>query len=444
MTPDAVIMLLDPNQPFSLSEKTFLKDKILSQDITKIFFVMNKSDLIKPENKQSVIDYTKSKLLELDNISGDCAKIYAVSSKKTLISKIRNTPDAYTDEFIGLEKDLMAFLVHDKGRYVLYNAIRKGLTAISDSFDCIEMYIQNIDEPIEALQKKYEDFLQVKTDIQQKRAEVLKNASILLSRLKRDSYKWIDIRLSAKFDEIEHELMNMTISKEDAQYHINTTIEKIIRDWIGSELYSYINSSVSDIQKQLMSDVEIIAQQFDEYRSKQLNQIKHNDVSEVVVPINTYSMARASQVENPMSDLFNLAGSFGVGILIASLIGGPLSIIAAFFGGKLAYGFLENNKERREINTIMLKISDLRNEITCKIQQQMSQMIDNALEKSKTHFNAYFDDILNNYDATLKNIINEKRIKVEEINQRKTLIRSKLDEIQGVKEKFEYIANELI
>lgn len=441
---DAVIMLLDPNQPFSLSEKTFLKDKILNQDITKIFFVMNKSDLIKPENKQSVMDYTKSKLMELDNISADCVKMYTVSSKKTLISKIRNRPDSYTEEFAEFESDLMAFLVHDKGRYVLYNAIRKGLTAINDSSDCIGMYIENLDVPLEALQKKYEDFIKVKADIQQKRAEVLKSASILLSRLKRDSYKWIDIRLGAKFDEIEHELLDMPLSKENAQYRINATVERIIRDWIGTELYTYINRSVADIHKQLMSDVEIIAHQFEEYRSKQLIAAKHNDFSEELVPVNTYSMARASQGENPMSDLFNLAGSFGVGVLIASLIGGPLSIVAAFLGGRAAYGYLENNKEKRELNTILLKISDSRNEVTCKIQQQMSQMIDSALEKSKTNFNAYFDDILNNYEAALKNIISEKKTKVEEISQRKALAKDKLDEMKDVKAKFEYIASELI
>ena len=82
---DAVIMVLAANQPLTNSEMDFLKDRILSNQISDIFFVINFKDEAKTnQEEKAVVDYVKKELepLMIDNDSP--LRMYLVSSKQAL------------------------------------------------------------------------------------------------------------------------------------------------------------------------------------------------------------------------------------------------------------------------------------------------------------------------------------------------------------------------
>lgn len=58
-------MLLDPDQPFTESEKYFIENKIIDSKISKIFFVLNKIDQVKENDWEEVVQHVKKKIILL-------------------------------------------------------------------------------------------------------------------------------------------------------------------------------------------------------------------------------------------------------------------------------------------------------------------------------------------------------------------------------------------
>ncbi|MDR3665585.1 MAG: dynamin family protein [Ignavibacteriaceae bacterium] len=66
---DATIILLDATKPFTNSEKTFIQDHILKNNIPTLFFILNKIDLIDESQIDFIINDVAEKLKETLNIT---------------------------------------------------------------------------------------------------------------------------------------------------------------------------------------------------------------------------------------------------------------------------------------------------------------------------------------------------------------------------------------
>lgn len=80
---DAAILVLDATMPLSLTEKEFLEQRILRNDIRKVFFVLNKADLVSEDELPEVVEYVRRRLSAIQGL-GDNIKLYAVDSKSAL------------------------------------------------------------------------------------------------------------------------------------------------------------------------------------------------------------------------------------------------------------------------------------------------------------------------------------------------------------------------
>lgn len=52
---DAVIMVIVPGAPFSMSENNFVRNKLLGSDLGRLIFVMNKMDTVRPKDRERVV-----------------------------------------------------------------------------------------------------------------------------------------------------------------------------------------------------------------------------------------------------------------------------------------------------------------------------------------------------------------------------------------------------
>lgn len=108
---DAVILLLDAQQPLSQSERIFLKEKVLGNDINRIVYVINKIDEVlsssTEEDIPTIIDYVKQRLAQLVGIENPL--IYALSAKNALRSRFKNQPDPSPTSFADFENQLIKF-----------------------------------------------------------------------------------------------------------------------------------------------------------------------------------------------------------------------------------------------------------------------------------------------------------------------------------------------
>lgn len=131
---DAVIMLLAADQALSIGEVEFLKERILKNQISDIFFIINRKDtLASPIEEQRVLEFVKQNVL---NVTGDSLKgplhLYLLSSYQALLARRKQNGESLSSKqllklpkelsdtgFPQFESDLAHFLEVDKGNVKL-------------------------------------------------------------------------------------------------------------------------------------------------------------------------------------------------------------------------------------------------------------------------------------------------------------------------------------
>lgn len=123
---DAILFLLDAGQILKESERTFLANKLLAQSRDKVIFVINKIDLLDPDERQQALAYARTQLAKLIPEP----RIYTVSAERALGAG----EDARELEASGLptlEREIVRFLEEERGRVLLDNALDEGLRTAS-------------------------------------------------------------------------------------------------------------------------------------------------------------------------------------------------------------------------------------------------------------------------------------------------------------------------
>ncbi len=114
---DAVVFLLDAGQILKESERQFIAGKLLSGSRDKLFFVINKIDLLSDEEREEAMAYAKSHLAQLV----DDPKVFALSAQQAVEGdRAGSGLDAFVDA-------LQTFLQEERGRVLLDNALDQGL-----------------------------------------------------------------------------------------------------------------------------------------------------------------------------------------------------------------------------------------------------------------------------------------------------------------------------
>ena len=128
---DAVIMVLTPDNPFSMSEAEFVRNKLMASDLSRLIFVVNKIDTIRRvADRKRVVDgirekIQKSVMEKMANVYGEESEEYAEAVQK--MGKIRIFPLSALDALDGkIEGDQE--LIEKSGTLEFEAALTKMLT----------------------------------------------------------------------------------------------------------------------------------------------------------------------------------------------------------------------------------------------------------------------------------------------------------------------------
>jgi ribosome biogenesis GTPase A len=134
---DAAVMLLDLQQPFAASERRFLVDKVLGNDLRKLIFAVNKIDQVSPELRDRALGYVRQCLNELEACR--TAPIVPVSAKMVLESLRDSAPEKLAASlFPAFEQRLVAFLLSAQGEARIAMASRRLARIAADHARGIE------------------------------------------------------------------------------------------------------------------------------------------------------------------------------------------------------------------------------------------------------------------------------------------------------------------
>lgn len=220
---DAAILLLSAIKILSESEMSFLKDRILSSDIQKIFIVVNQKDLLEsPAEVEKVYQYAYTKLKDILHEP----KIFMVAAKEALNARRKaNGEELITKRgkpisvipieesgFLELESALGDFLQFERGAVKLQKPIQRMDKLISDILEKqIHFEYRALNQQKEGLQEKVESFRPRLDHVRKAGKDSLKKIVMELNKKESTVTKWYDgelAKITAKgmetFDENYH------------------------------------------------------------------------------------------------------------------------------------------------------------------------------------------------------------------------------------------------
>ncbi|HUI30707.1 MAG TPA: dynamin family protein [Candidatus Acidoferrales bacterium] len=168
---DATIFLMTADQPLSIGEVEFLRN--VREHVTKIFFVLNKVDLLSEAERNEAAAFIKDSLSKEMSVPQDSIKLFLVSSKFALLA--RESADKELEKksnFEFLESALTNFLSKEKEDVMLDVASRRAQRIVVEASALARLRLKGYSQSIGSLQKKIEEFRKFKKEIQKRQQDV--------------------------------------------------------------------------------------------------------------------------------------------------------------------------------------------------------------------------------------------------------------------------------
>lgn len=223
-TLDAIIMVIVPDAPFSISEADFVRNKVMFSDMARIIFVINKIDTVRERDRQRVIDAITNKIQS--SVLEKVATIYGTDSKeyqesRTKLGGIRVYPLSARDALDGkveadaelldgsgmpeFEKVLTRLLTEERGLLELVAPVNTILGAVKEAEDMIKMRR-------DAMEMDQQEFEKVQQEAIRQIEEVRVKKSEEVNRIKAQSknlYGELLPNVDAIYEELQGKLLDV-------------------------------------------------------------------------------------------------------------------------------------------------------------------------------------------------------------------------------------------
>lgn len=292
---DAAILLLSARKILSESELSLLRDRLLANDIQKIFIVINfKDQLESMEDQDKVIDFAYQ---NLKDILFD-PKIYVVTAKHALNARRiengevlparRGRPAKVWDfkdtGFNELEQHLTDFLQNDRGSIKLLKPLKRSREIINTVKKNINFERNALNVKTENLKEEVDTFRPKVEDAKRNGHKALKEITQDLHVEEKEMIRWYEERI-AEIAEKAIETFEKNSHLDDSE--ISTKIEAAV---------AKLEKSIFIEKKQKMTHIaKISIQSFSKEINQEwvrleneLNSIGHPTEENLLVPISLY------------------------------------------------------------------------------------------------------------------------------------------------------------
>lgn len=220
---DAVIFLLDAGQILKESERIFIEERLLKQSRDKIFFVVNKIDLLTEPEREEALAYAREHLATMV----ERPMIFGVSSTMALLGEADRSG---LPELLG---ELSRFLGSERGRILLDNAISDALRATASlerhmlirsrslAMDEAELdrRIASVEEELQRRGRKVEEL----------ESRIIDSTDLLKTEVGRDLREFSEALRASLVEDIEK------ASAEDIKKFLAGYIQDVFKQWAEQE-----------------------------------------------------------------------------------------------------------------------------------------------------------------------------------------------------------------
>ncbi|HZG85593.1 dynamin family protein [Paenibacillus sp.] len=437
---DAAILLMDARRPYKYSEKVFLEDRLLANQIGKIFIALNFIDSIidDGEDPEEIVDYTREKLIESLPAIGR-PRLYALSAREALSAKVNgDSNNDYLAQFLSFEGDLMDFLVNEKGILMIRNAVVKALLELKQLYDNIVVKHAGLDTPLQQLLQQEAAFAerlrQFETHRHQLIADVRSGFQSLPSLYEADIRQATAMAVN-DIERIDHNRYKSGQFKEE----VEAIFHEALRKQLERAVLPRISEQLRDMMEQAQTRSERLMEELERFRYDQLS-IDALD-STRLYDLNGVFERDASVGGKQL--LMGIGAWFGVPFLVSLFATGGLALIpwaigmAASIFGIVVWG------DRQEKKAIVQKLRQMEPEIAFKIKQSISEKMEDACEQFVAALSGQMNARIENMQAAQKETIENKRKLAGEIDAKKAYYEERLRQSGAVSSKLQAVLKEL-
>ena len=347
---DAAILMMSATQPLTMSEKSFLVEQVIGNNIRDIFIVVTYRDEVIGEEER-VIKHILDNLADVQDFSerifivnGRGAWLYRqMENGGKLTAKQMLTCPASLEEtgILEFEEALGVFLSEEKGNAKLKKYVSRCNMALKDAERDIRIKKDGLSHSLDDLQERL--FIE-----RPKYHKTMREAERITT--------YLEAQLLGKQTELEqmaeHAASRMKQAAVDAINQYNGDIDALESD----EIKFIVESAVSPIQKQFLKDIndtqkDIIVNEVADAANKlrQIWQDMNFDADALPIKSDFVSVdnIQTSGKEKRNKDDDRLGIAFGSYLVGSFLFGGPVGLLAGAAGWFLSGG--SNPFENRRI-----------------------------------------------------------------------------------------------
>ena len=347
---DAAVMLLSAKQPFSESERVFLKETLMENCVQKIFFVINHSDALKTvEDREKVQQYIR---LHIEPLT-DKPRIYLASSKQALdyrrtqageIVKSKQKIISSLDEsgFSVLEKELGEYLIGGIGRTKLQKYVRRAVQSMQRLHaDVITLRIGTAGIGVAELQEKIKQLQPVFQETKYRAETAVQDFKVRLANLRQE----------------------LTGDYERALQEIHPTVEKQLDTYMGEVKREQLTKFVNQLIREARYEANHKTRNKQDLKMKEVIDRFQSCMTAIWGDMDQKVSSSLMLTKNAASKelgQFDLAENIGLtdnsegtivlgGAFLGAMLFGPIGIlVGGFLGGLFADNEADNPAKQRD------------------------------------------------------------------------------------------------
>lgn len=258
-TLDAIIMVISVDSPFSQSEAEFVRNKVMTSDLGRIIFVVNKIDHIDEDDVDRVLDAIRKKI-EISVLEKTAAvygkdseeykttrsrlgeiRLLPISARNALKGRVKNDRRKYEESgYPKFEAMLSKLLTEERGMLELVHPANKIKSTAKET-------IRTIDMRLNAMRMEAADFQKVQKEsidtIKAKRKQKKEEIKLLKAKGKNlyaDLLPELDIAYEQMLDDICQYVYQVPITEENLQN------EETLKAFSGN-ITPQINQQITDV-----------------------------------------------------------------------------------------------------------------------------------------------------------------------------------------------------
>ena len=430
---DAVIFVLSCQALASQSEMQVIETNIRGGGHEDIFFVCNRFDEVRANERDRIVSYGLSKLK--DKTSFGSKGVYFLSALSALEGRLGGDESRVQQSgILPLENDLSFFLVNDRGRIKLLQPARDLRRLLNKFvFEYVPSQKKMLDTELAELEKQYEEIKPLLDTAERKRQQIKEKVLATRQRLKDGARRevasfvkdmaasipsWLEDnnpKNKIKFLSLSTKKQAEELVKELTGF-VSDRFEQEQAKWQREIFQPFVKGRVEEMGEGIRADIEDILHSVDSVKDH-LCGVQNTGLKDSHPLERVLAAAGGLMVGGVGSAL--VGGMLGMKEMVVSLlpnivlsvgmlllgVTNPLVLIGALF----AAGSLQG----------VLRVGSMTKEIRSKVAKELSSNLRNSAEETaETAANEVYErteDLMNQIDEGLKKEIGEVRESVEAV-----------------------------